>query len=57
MSGAIEMKTPDYMTLARALLPKIREKAEDPEYMEAYRAWKTAREEKGREANGKVITD
>ena len=54
MSGAIEMKTPDYMTLARALLPKIREKAEDPEYMEAYRAWKTAREEKRRGSNGKT---
>ena len=57
MSGAIEMKTPDYMTLARALLPKIREMAEDPEYMEAYRAWKKAREEKGRETNGQIIAD
>ena len=37
-------KAPDYMMLARALLPKMREAAEDPDYMKEYEAWKKARE-------------
>ena len=35
---------PDYMPLARLLLPKIREKLDDPEFMERYQEWKKARE-------------
>ena len=38
-------KRPDYMPLARALLPKIRESAEDPEFMRAFENWKKRREE------------
>ena len=34
---------PDYMPLARALLPKIRACAEDPEYMKRYEEWKRER--------------
>ena len=39
---------PDYTPLARALLPKIREAAEDPEFMREYREWKEGREAGGR---------
>ena len=35
---------PDYSALARCMLPKIREAAEDPDYMKEYEAWKKARE-------------
>lgn len=35
---------PDYMPLARALLPKIRECAEDPEFMQRFEEWKRARD-------------
>lgn len=35
---------PDYMPLARALLPKIRECAEDPEFIRQFEEWKRARE-------------
>ena len=36
---------PDYTPLARALLPKIREAAEDPDVMAEYEDWKKRREE------------
>ena len=53
MSGQdkkIRAEAPDYGTLARALLPKIREAAEDPEILAEYEEWKRARDaaEKGR---------
>ena len=51
MSGQdkkIRAEAPDYGTLARALLPKIREAAEDPEFMREYREWKEGREAGGR---------
>ena len=35
---------PDYMPLARALLPKIRECAGDPEFMKRYQEWKEGRD-------------
>ena len=47
MSGQdkkIRAEAPDYGTLARALLPKIREAAEDPEMMREFEAWKKERE-------------
>lgn len=40
---------PDYMPLARALLPKIRESAEDPEFMERFQEWKKARDAERRQ--------
>ena len=39
----------DYMPLARALLPKIRECAEDPEFMERFLEWKKARDAERRQ--------
>ena len=48
MSGQVEKiraEAPDYRPLARALLPKIREAAEDPDMMEEYEDWKKRREE------------
>ena len=36
-------KVPDYMMLARAWLPKIREAAEDTEIRKEFEAWKKAR--------------
>ena len=49
MSGQVEKiraeERPDYMPLARALLPKIRESAEDPDMMAEYEDWKKRREE------------
>ena len=35
---------PDYTPLARALLPKIREAAEDAEFLREYEEWKKRRE-------------
>ena len=35
---------PDYMPLARALLPKMQKCAEDPEFMERFMEWKKARD-------------
>ena len=37
-------ETPDYMVLARALLPKIREAFQNPEYEKAFQEWKRKRE-------------
>ena len=47
MSGQdkkIRAEAPDYRPLARALLPKIREAAEDPEFMREYREWTEGRD-------------
>lgn len=38
-------ETPDYMVIARYLLPKIREAFQDPEYEKAFQEWKRKREE------------
>ena len=35
---------PDYMPLARALLPKIREAYQDPEVEKKFQEWKRARD-------------
>ena len=35
---------PDYMPLARALVPKMQKCAEDPEFMARFEEWKRARE-------------
>lgn len=44
MEQVKEKNRPDYMAMARCLLPKIRKAAEDPEFMKAYQEWKKARE-------------
>lgn len=35
---------PDYMPLARALVPKMQKCAEDPEFIRQFEEWKRARE-------------
>lgn len=35
---------PDYMPLARALLPKMQKAAEDPEILQKFEEWKRARD-------------
>jgi hypothetical protein len=42
-------ENPDYMQIARALLPKMKEAAEDPEIMERFREWKKARDAERRQ--------
>ena len=37
-------ETPDYMVFARAILPKIREAYQNPEYEKAFQEWKRKRE-------------
>ena len=39
---------PDYLPIARALLPKIRKAAEDPDFIRGYEKWKKEREGGGR---------
>ena len=39
-------ETPDYMQMARHLLPKIREFYQNPENEKAFQEWKRARDEK-----------
>lgn len=38
-------ETPDYMIMARYLLPKIREAYQNPEYEKVFQEWKRKREE------------
>lgn len=40
---------PDYMPLARALLPKMQKLREDPEFMERFLEWKKARDAERRQ--------
>jgi len=40
---------PDYMPLARALLPKMQKCAEDPEIWRRFEEWKKAREAERRQ--------
>ena len=53
MSGQdkkIRAEAPDYTPLARVLLPKIREAAENPEMMRRFEEWKKERETQNRRA-------
>lgn len=44
---------PDYMIMARYLLPKIREAYQNPEYEKAFQEWKRKREEEKNAGQGK----
>lgn len=46
-------ETPDYMVIARYLLPKIREAFQDPEVEKAFQEWKRKREAEKNAGQGK----